>query len=108
MKRLFPLLCLLSFLFCASGAIHAQDYQIISTANSTVANNVTKTVTTVQVGNNPLNRFLMTRTRRNIPDHALQGLNFNEAYGHVDHVFSNNHLHEVEHPVLKWLKGIKN
>jgi pimeloyl-ACP methyl ester carboxylesterase len=34
-------------------------------------------------------------------------LNFNEAYGHVDHVFSNNHLHEVEHPVLNWLKSVK-
>ena len=73
MKRLFPPLCLLAFLCCASGATQAQDYQIISTTNSTVANNLTKTVTTVQVGSNPLNRFLMTRVRKDIPNHALQG-----------------------------------
>ena len=30
-------------------------------------------------------------------------LNFNEVYGHVDYVFSVNHLHEVEHPILNWL-----
>jgi hypothetical protein len=33
-------------------------------------------------------------------------LNFREEYGHVDHVFSQNHLHEVEHVVLKWLKKL--
>jgi pimeloyl-ACP methyl ester carboxylesterase len=60
-------------LFCAASATQAQTYQIISTENSTVANNMTKTVTTVQVGNNPLNRFLMSRVRKNIPDHALKG-----------------------------------
>jgi hypothetical protein len=30
-------------------------------------------------------------------------LNFNEVYGHVDYVFSNEHLQEVEHPILNWL-----
>jgi pimeloyl-ACP methyl ester carboxylesterase len=72
-KRLFPHLCLLVFLSCAGGATHAQTYQIISTDNSAVADNVTRTVTTVQVGSNPLNRFLMTRVRKNIPSHALKG-----------------------------------
>jgi pimeloyl-ACP methyl ester carboxylesterase len=72
-KRLPTLLCLLVSLFCAAGATHAQTYQIISTVNSSVANNLTKTVTTVQVGSNPLNRFLMTRVRKNIPNHALKG-----------------------------------
>jgi pimeloyl-ACP methyl ester carboxylesterase len=71
-KRLFSPLCILMLLFCA-GAAHAQTYQIIGTQTSTVANNVTKTVTTVQVGSNPLNRFLMTRVRKNIPNHALKG-----------------------------------
>jgi hypothetical protein len=33
-------------------------------------------------------------------------LNYNEAHGHVDHVFSRDHLHEVEHPVLKWSQGV--
>ncbi|MGH9941986.1 MAG: alpha/beta hydrolase [Pyrinomonadaceae bacterium] len=50
-----------------------QTYHIVGASSSTVANNVTKTVTTVQVGSNPLNRFLMTRVRKDIPDHALKG-----------------------------------
>jgi hypothetical protein len=33
-------------------------------------------------------------------------LNFRGEYGHVDYVFSNEHLQEVEHPVLKWLKKL--
>jgi pimeloyl-ACP methyl ester carboxylesterase len=72
MKRLFPPLCILALLICAGGT-HAQTYQIISTQTSSVAGNLTRTVTTVQVGTNPLNRFLMTRVRKNIPDQALQG-----------------------------------
>jgi len=73
MKQLFLHLCLLALLFCAGGVTHAQTYQIISTASSTVSNNVTKTVTTVQVGSNSLNRFLMTRVRKNIPNEDLKG-----------------------------------
>ncbi len=73
MKRLLTLLCFLVSLFCAASDTRAQTYQIISTVNSSVANNLTKTVTTVQVGSNPLNRFLMTRVRKNIPNHALKG-----------------------------------
>ena len=72
MRRLFPPLCLLALLLCASVA-RAQSYQIIGTENSNPADNLTKTVTTVQFGSNPLNRFLMTRVRKNIPDHALKG-----------------------------------
>jgi pimeloyl-ACP methyl ester carboxylesterase len=30
-------------------------------------------------------------------------INFEQEYGHVDYVFSNNHLHELEHPILSWL-----
>lgn len=73
MKQLFPRLCILALLFCAGGLTHAQTYQIINTASSNLANNVTKSVTTVQVGNNPLNRFLMTRVRKNIPNEDLKG-----------------------------------
>ena len=72
MKRLFHALSILGLLVCAGGVAHAQ-YQIIGTTSSNVANNTTKTVTTVQFGSNPLNRFLMTRVRKNIPDHALNG-----------------------------------
>jgi pimeloyl-ACP methyl ester carboxylesterase len=51
----------------------AQTYQIISSQSSTIAANVTRTVTTVQVGSNPLNRFLMTRVVKNVPSHARKG-----------------------------------
>jgi hypothetical protein len=30
-------------------------------------------------------------------------INFKAEYGHVDYMFSNNHLHELEHPILSWL-----
>jgi hypothetical protein len=30
-------------------------------------------------------------------------INFKQEYGHVDYMFSNNHLHELEHPILIWL-----
>jgi len=73
MKRIFPHLCILALLFCAGGITHAQTYQIISTVNSNIENNVIKSVTTVQVGNNPLNRFLMTRVRKNVPNEDLKG-----------------------------------
>lgn len=72
MKRLFSSLFIFALLCCA-GVAQAQTYQIIGTVSSNVGNNLTKTVTTVQVGSNPLNRFLMTRVRKNIPDHALKG-----------------------------------
>lgn len=55
--RAFILLALLS---CAR-LTDAQTYQIVGTQTSTVANNLTKTVMTVQAGTNPLDRFLVTR-----------------------------------------------
>lgn len=30
-------------------------------------------------------------------------INFKQEYGHVDYMFSNSHLHELEHPILTWL-----
>ncbi|HEX8131609.1 MAG TPA: hypothetical protein VF527_21110 [Pyrinomonadaceae bacterium] len=60
MKLTFKTLALLALLLCARPA-HAQTYQIIGTESSTVAGNLTRTVTTVQVGSNPLDRFLITR-----------------------------------------------
>ena len=30
-------------------------------------------------------------------------LNFKQEYGHVDYMFSNNHLQELEHPIFTWL-----
>jgi pimeloyl-ACP methyl ester carboxylesterase len=60
-------------LMLAASVSQAQTYQIISTESSVVANNLTKTVTTVQVGDNPLNRFLISRVVKDIPTHALKG-----------------------------------
>ena len=40
----------------------------------------------------------------NLMTSAEVTINFKPEYGHVDHVFSNDHLHEVEHAVLKWLE----
>lgn len=66
----FFTLCLLLFTAQAS---HAQTYQIINTESFPVGNNLTKTVTTVQFGNHPLNRFLMTRVVKNVPAATLKG-----------------------------------
>ena len=42
----------------------------------------------------------------NLMTSAQVTVNFSPDYGHVDYVFSNNHLHEVEHGVLKWLEQL--
>ena len=34
---------------------------------------------------------------------ASMTINFKQEYGHVDYMFSNDHLHELEHPILTWL-----
>lgn len=34
---------------------------------------------------------------------AAVTINFEQEYGHVDYMFSNNHLHELEHPIYTWL-----
>lgn len=66
-------LALLALLSCAPTA-YAQTYQIVGTETSIVAGDLTKTVTTVQVGTNPLDRFLMTRVvKQDVPAHALKG-----------------------------------
>ena len=39
-----------------------------------------------------------------IMTNAQVTMNYNEVYGHVDYVFSTNHLNELEKPILKWLK----
>ncbi|HYP53913.1 MAG TPA: hypothetical protein VEQ42_10265 [Pyrinomonadaceae bacterium] len=72
MKLLVNTLAVLALLTCAR-ATHAQSYQIIGTDTSTVAGNLIRTVTTVQVGPNPLNRFLITRVRKDVPAGALKG-----------------------------------
>jgi pimeloyl-ACP methyl ester carboxylesterase len=58
--RALAILALLSF----ARLTYAQTYQVVGSQTSTVANDLTKTVTTVQVGNHPLDRFLVTRVRK--------------------------------------------
>jgi len=41
----------------------------------------------------------------NLMTSAEVTINFRAEYGHVDYVFSYNHLHKVEHAVLQWRKG---
>lgn len=73
MKRPFHPLCLLALLLLCVEMGQAQTYQIVGTESSVVADGLTKTVKTVQVGSNPLNRFLMTRVVKNIPHQAIRG-----------------------------------
>ena len=52
----------------------AQPYQIVNTQNSVVGGDLSKTVTTVQEGNNSLDRFLMTEVVKPLPDQAVRGV----------------------------------
>lgn len=71
---LFALFIATQILMTAASS-HAQPYQTISTQNSMVGDNLSRTVTTIQSGNNPLNRFLMTKvTKAGPPDEALKGV----------------------------------
>lgn len=63
MKLIQRALVIAALLICAR-ASYAQTYQIVGTQTSTVGGNLTKTVTTVQVGTNPLDRFLVSRVRK--------------------------------------------
>ncbi len=72
-RTLYPLFAVCLLMLMAS-VTQAQPYQIINTENSTVAGNLKKTVTTVQVGDNPLNRFLISRVVKDVPNHALKGV----------------------------------
>jgi pimeloyl-ACP methyl ester carboxylesterase len=58
-------------LFAASNA-SAQPYQIINTQNSVVGGDLSKTVTTVQEGNNAMNRFFMSKVVKPLPDEAFK------------------------------------
>ena len=60
-KRTFFALFLLAQLLVVAAVTQAQPYQIINTENSVVGGDLNKTVTTIQEGNNPLNRFKMTK-----------------------------------------------
>src|SRR5215212_7580637 len=63
MKFITRALVILALLTCAR-LTHAQTYQIVGTQTTNVAAGLEKTVTTVQVGTHPLDRFLVSRVRK--------------------------------------------
>ncbi|HEX6183485.1 MAG TPA: alpha/beta hydrolase [Pyrinomonadaceae bacterium] len=63
MKLITRALVILALLTCAR-LTYAQPYQIVGTETTNVAVGLEKTVTTVQVGANPLDRFLVSRVRK--------------------------------------------
>ena len=72
-KQIFFALFIATQILLAASITHAQHYQTISTADSSVGDNLTRTVTTVQSGANPLNRFQMTQVRKSgPPDEAIK------------------------------------
>ncbi|MDQ1613562.1 MAG: hypothetical protein QOG00_3493 [Pyrinomonadaceae bacterium] len=73
MKLTMKFLALFALLLCGAPLTRAETYQIVGTQSSTVAGNLTRTVTTVQVGSNPLDRFLITRVVKDVPSNALKG-----------------------------------
>jgi pimeloyl-ACP methyl ester carboxylesterase len=75
LKRIFFALSIATQILLAAGVSHAQPYQIINTQNSIVGDDLSRTVTTVQSGDNPINRFQMTEVRKAGPTgEALKGV----------------------------------
>ena len=72
MKRSAYSLAAICMLMLTASVSRAETYQIISTENSVVAGDLTKTVTTIQVGINPMDKFKMTKVAKNLPAHAFQ------------------------------------
>lgn len=75
-KRPFYSLFALSFLLLIPTASRAETYQIIGTETSVVGGDLNKTVTTVQVGTNPINRFSFTKVSKQLPSQALKDVIF--------------------------------
>jgi pimeloyl-ACP methyl ester carboxylesterase len=74
-KRTFFALFIATQILLAAGISQAQPYQTINTENSIIGENLSRTVTTIQSGANPLNRFYMTRVvKAGVPNEALQGV----------------------------------
>jgi pimeloyl-ACP methyl ester carboxylesterase len=75
LKRTFFALFIATQILLAAGVSQAQPYQTINTENSIVGENLSRRVTTIQSGANPLNRFYMTRVvKAAVPNEALQGV----------------------------------
>ena len=72
MKTTLRAILLLALMSCARLA-YSQNYQIVGTQTSTVANDLRKTVTTVQAGPAALDRFLVTRVQKAAPGQPHRG-----------------------------------
>ena len=72
LKKVFFTLFIATQILLAANATQAQPYQTISTQQSIVADDLSRTVTIVQSGGNPLNRFQMTLVKK--ADVASEGL----------------------------------
>jgi pimeloyl-ACP methyl ester carboxylesterase len=71
----FALFIATQLLLAASS--QAQPYQTINTQSSLVGDDLSRTVTTIQSGTNPLNRFQMTEVRKaDLPTEGLKGVVF--------------------------------
>jgi len=73
-RRTFFALFFAVQLLLISSIAHAQPYQTINTQSSVVGGDLSKTVTTIQEGNNALDRFLITEMKKPLPDPAYKGV----------------------------------
>lgn len=71
-RALYAVFVAVQLLLVASIA-NAQPYQITNTQNSVVGGDLNRTVTTVQEGNNSLDRFFMSKVVKPVPGQALKG-----------------------------------
>ena len=72
MKLIRRLPAVVALLLCA-GASYAQPYQIVGSQTANVAPDLKKTVTTVQAGANPIDRFLVSRVTKAAPGQPHRG-----------------------------------
>ena len=56
-----------------TSAAATETYRIVRTETTAVTTHLKRTVATVQVGANPLNRFLIHRVAKNAPSESLRG-----------------------------------
>lgn len=75
LKRILFALIIATQILLAASASQAQPYQTISIENSIVGDDLSRTETTIQSGNNTLDRFRMTEvTKSGLPSVALKGV----------------------------------
>ena len=72
-RNFFALILVTQFLLL-TGVANAQPYQVVNTTQSVVGGDLIRTVLTVQEGNNPVNRFFITRVEKPKPNNSLAGV----------------------------------